>query len=294
MLDFEKFTKDLESVALVPSEPLFVQSKYDKTNLHIRYYSSNNDQGKTLVFLHGGGANMSLGYFQFASQLLKKNKISVCLVDLRGHGKSGGNRGDADSSKVVWQDIDDIIIYLKEKIKVKTIYIGGHSSGAGCCLNYLTRYKYAAIVKGGVFIAPELGPFVEKNSATPIREKSFAVVKHKVWFVIHALTNGLIGGNQKVIHFPMYDKFEDKLGLVSSYTVNMANAVTPRKPLEQLRSVNIPIGIFIAKKDGLFNCDQMLNFIQSAQNQNISTFVLDNNHLDILLNSAGEVTDYLC
>ena len=46
-----------------------------------------------VVFYHGGGAHGGAGYIDFCRSLSENSSVNIYLVDMRGHGQSGGPRG---------------------------------------------------------------------------------------------------------------------------------------------------------------------------------------------------------
>ena len=76
-------------------------------------------------------------YQYLASDLSSKYHITVYTPDLRGHGESGGKRGDTSSKEQVWVDISTMIDLVQKENPNLPVYLVGHSSGAGLLLNYL-------------------------------------------------------------------------------------------------------------------------------------------------------------
>lgn len=86
---------DAAKDAPAPPEPLFVEST-DSVLLAIREYEpKNSPPSAALVFYHGGGAHSGAGYQLLARGLVEDYNLRVFTPDLRGHGASGGPRGDA-------------------------------------------------------------------------------------------------------------------------------------------------------------------------------------------------------
>ena len=54
----------------------------------------------------------------------------VFQYDLRGHGKSGGERGYIDPFTQYMEDLDDCIKHLRDNYKMQNYIIYGHSMGA--------------------------------------------------------------------------------------------------------------------------------------------------------------------
>lgn len=106
-----------------------------------------------LLFLHGGSFN-SRRYVTLAEQL-KNSSILIFLLDMRGHGDSGGIRGDTSYIGQLEDDLEDIIKIIRIRYPDSKLLIGGHSSGAIVLLRYINKYKVQK-VDGFIFIAPAL------------------------------------------------------------------------------------------------------------------------------------------
>merc|ERR1711862_115819 len=121
--------------------------------------------------------------------------------DLRGHGNSGGRRGDSPSSEQVFEDVNSVFEHVLAQMGDLNlpVYLGGHSSGAGLVLNYATKTTMASTFKhqvsGYILVAPQLGPHAhvghDKNATN---REEFAKVKIYP-FILNALF-GIMG------HYP--------------------------------------------------------------------------------------------
>lgn len=94
-----------------------------KTYLNINL-ASNADVA--LILIHGL-AEHSGRYTEFIKNITQN--ISVFAMDIRGHGKSVGKRGDSQSIKKVLDDVDRVYNYISSNYKFKKIGIFGHSVG---------------------------------------------------------------------------------------------------------------------------------------------------------------------
>ncbi|MEK8128701.1 alpha/beta hydrolase [Paenibacillus filicis] len=73
----------------------FVESG-DHVRLAYRAYTPANPKA-VVIFYHGSGANSAAGYQPIGEELSQAYGIATYLPDIRGHGMSGGPRGDAPS-----------------------------------------------------------------------------------------------------------------------------------------------------------------------------------------------------
>ncbi|MBP3630150.1 MAG: alpha/beta fold hydrolase [Clostridia bacterium] len=94
---------------------------------------------KAVVLIHGL-CEHSGRYADFISELNQSN-ISVFAIDLRGHGKTVGKRGDSESFIKVLDDVNIVIDYIKMNYDFKQIGIFGHSIGGLVASTYASSYK---------------------------------------------------------------------------------------------------------------------------------------------------------
>ncbi len=185
---FEEIKKISEMV--LPATGFFKSSD----GVDLSYYSYEPvSAGKTdgaVIFIHGGGA----GYQKLAEDLSTKHNIAVYFMDIRGHGNSGGPRGDSPSIGQVQLDLKFFIQFVKGKNPDVPLFLAGHSSGGALVLNYLT-WNSDKNLKGYVFISPELG---YKSKIARKDRVDFAKVKIAV-FIKNAMTGGRFGHEKAVI-----------------------------------------------------------------------------------------------
>lgn len=90
------------------------------------------------IFYHGGGAHSGAGYAHLAAGLRDGSGVAVYTPDIRGHGHSQGERGDAPSTEQLFRDVDGFVDLVRGAHPDRPLFVGGHSSGAGLVLNYAT------------------------------------------------------------------------------------------------------------------------------------------------------------
>ncbi len=256
-------------------------------NLKITYYTFSPEKPTAkLIFLHGGGAYSKLGYFHLAKDLKEKYNIQTILIDLVGHGKSDGRRGDCSSPKSVYEDIDQLAQLVNTDNT--PIYLGGHSSGGGMILNY-KKWGKDSVFSGYIFISPEFG---YKSKTEREGRTEFGDVK--VWkFALNAMSFGLLFQHSYAVEFNYPEELIKAESLiVTKLTVNMANASTPKKPKKQIAVINKPIAIFVGKNDELFDPAKVVEYKEYQANKNpnsVSEIIDDENHLSILLNIGDKM-----
>jgi acylglycerol lipase len=210
-----------------------------------------------VLFYHGGGAHSGAGY-QFLGNGLQTNfNIAVYMPDIRGHGASGGRRGDAPNPKQVWDDITTFVKFVRTQHPHLPLFIGGHSSGAGLILNYIGQPNHES-AEGYMFLSPQLGrqALIDRPEITT----PFAVVDASA-FTAYAMSGGTAHGNEYAVKFNYpAEVLEADRGLVAAITVNMSVALIPSSPQQQFASLDRPFGLWIGAEDELFVPERVLAF----------------------------------
>ena len=131
----------------------------------------------------------------------------------------------------IWEDIKTIITLIKNQYNNTPILLGGHSSESGFLLNYLGNFGQANL-SGVVFLSPQWG--FRSNTTKPDISK-FASVKIPL-FAFNVMSFGLAFGHSVAVTFNIPGQVKLDPRIVTSNTVNMANALTPSNPEKQLVS----------------------------------------------------------
>lgn len=92
--------------------------------LNVNFYEQHTND-TTIIFTHGLG-EYSKSYEE-AAKFFHKNGFSVITYDIRGHGKSEGERGSVDSYKSFINDLDALVNIAYKN--TKNVFLVGHSMG---------------------------------------------------------------------------------------------------------------------------------------------------------------------
>ena len=259
----------------------------DGVKLFYRRYAPASPRA-VVLFFHGGGAHSGAGYQYLGSGLQTQFDTTVYMPDIRGHGASGGVRGDAPSPKQVWVDITTFIKHIRTEFPQLPLFLGGHSSGAGLILNYTSQPDHE-LVDGYIFLSPEFG--FRSKTARPSLSTPFAAV-NVLPFIINAMSGGRLWGHSHAVHFnyPL-DVLASDPGLVAFNTVNMANAITPSAPHQQFSAIDRAFGLWIGADDELIMPAMTVAFADLAVLVRVDSeakIIPDAKHLSILV-KAHEV-----
>jgi pimeloyl-ACP methyl ester carboxylesterase len=249
-----------------------------------------------LIFYHGGGAHCGAGYKTIGYRLSTEYQVAVYLIDIRGHGKSGGPRGDATSVIHVYKDITTMILHLRSRLNKHKIFLGGHSSGAGLVLNY-SSWNNKESVDGYVFLAPNLGYRSKTERSFLNNNKRSFSTKNLQNIILYDMSNGMFFGHERAVCFNYPKEILESDHLIVPYnTVIMARALTPNDPHKQIALIDKPFGLWIGSKDELFDPPNVVSLVdkEKAIHSNSEVGIISGaTHLSILLNGYRYIGEWM-
>ena len=271
--------------------PQFIQAS-DGTPLSYRRYTPAAPRA-ALLFYHGGGAHSGASYQYLGNGLPAQFATVVYTPDIRGHGASGGPRGDSPSPKQVWEDVTTCLRLIRTEYPQLPLFLGGHSSGAGLALNYASQAGHEA-VNGYVFLSPQLG--VQAHVDRPALAAPFARVDASA-FAAYGASQGQSHGHDYAVQFnyPAEVLARDP-GLVGAITVNMSLALIPSDPRGQFAALDRPFGLWIGSEDELFLPDRVLAFADLAESvraNSQSAVIPGARHLSVLLKAHETIGPWI-
>lgn len=122
----------------------------DGTEIFAQKWEGNENPKAVIGLIHGMGEH-SGRYAEWASRFVNDG-YAVVAYDQRGHGRSGGNRGHADSFEVLYDDAQDFLSKIKEQFPDNTYILYGHSMGGDVLSNFLIRRK--PDIQGAILSSP--------------------------------------------------------------------------------------------------------------------------------------------
>jgi acylglycerol lipase len=105
-----------------------------------------------VILVHGLGEHIHR--YVYWADLFKKEGIGFTGVDLPGHGRSEGKRGNIKSYALLGEMLDILLSSCKQTFPGVPVYIYGHSLGGGIVLDYLLRKNPK--IKGAIVTSPWL------------------------------------------------------------------------------------------------------------------------------------------
>lgn len=237
------FASDYKHVEAIIPVPAFLEAS-DGCQLAYFVHHAANQQPTTsvMLFYHGGGAYQVGVYQQMAYALAVGHGITSYLFDIRGHGASAGERGDAPSVERVMLDVQEAVAFVQAKHPQGALFLAGHSSGCGLLLN-AQQQGYIKSVAGLIFIAPFLGA----DSKTALQSDFIKTVR--VWpFIWHGITGWGTHTPAVYFNYPATMRVHSP-HLLDYYTIGMALAVTPKHADACLKDISLPLHIIVGKND---------------------------------------------
>ncbi|WP_028863578.1 alpha/beta hydrolase [Psychromonas aquimarina] len=247
-----------------------------------------------LVFYHGAGAHSGLTYNHIGVGLRDDFDIAVYMPDIRGHGASGGDRGDTPEVEQVWLDINSIIKQARSKYPDLPVFVGGHSGGAGLALNY-SSWESRADTAGYVFLSPYFGFRSETNYDDDDDSRFEFSTVNTSDFIFNSISGGLLFGHAKAINFNFPERvLKNNPEIVTFNTVNMSNAVTPHSPDEQIAEL-AKFGLWIGRQDEAFDPLKVTRFASDnskTDNKEIK-MVEKENHFSLIISASNYIGPWI-
>jgi len=112
---------------------------FDGLEMYGRAWTPAGKPKATVVLVHGHGEHT--GRYEHVAAVLTKKGYALLGFDLRGHGKSGGKRGQTPSYQALLDDIGAFLKQAGERYPDLPCFLYGHSLGGNLVLNFALRRK---------------------------------------------------------------------------------------------------------------------------------------------------------
>ena len=126
-----------------------------------------------VCLVHGLGEHSSR--YSHVAQVLTGAGFVLNTFDLRGHGKSPGQRGHVQSYEALMDDIQLLLDDTARRFPVKPIFLYGHSLGGNLALNFVLRFKPDL---AGVIAT---SPMLRLTFEPPKTKVNLAKVMNRIW-----------------------------------------------------------------------------------------------------------------
>src|SRR5512146_2483768 len=106
---------------------------------HVQGWEPDKRAKAVVVLIHGLGEHT--GRYAHVGKAFAKAGYALVGFDLRGHGRSGGPRGDIPSYDSLLDDIGDFLAQMQARYARKPVFMYGHSLGGNLAMNFVLRRK---------------------------------------------------------------------------------------------------------------------------------------------------------
>lgn len=133
------------------------EHKFIKLRDGIELHSEIKEKGHNVWLIATHGIGEHLGRHHYLQELFN-HEFNICQYDLRGHGRSHGERAYVEDFSLFMEDLEEIIEFLKEHYYMKRYVLFGHSMGALITAGYLQNYAKQDFYPERAFLsAPPVG-----------------------------------------------------------------------------------------------------------------------------------------
>jgi len=170
---------------------------YSKDNLHIfaRYWKPEGIVKGTISLIHGLGEH--IGRYTHVGEFFSASGFALLAADMRGHGKSEGQRGHTPSMDALREDITRQVEEAQKQIPGTPIILYGHSLGGNLELSYCIRMhpQIAGVIT--------TGPLLRTGFEPPAWKLSLGRIMRNL-MPTFAMSNGLdrddLSRDRQVVH----------------------------------------------------------------------------------------------
>ncbi len=230
-----------------------------------------------VLIFHGITAHS--GAYEMAGRPISSGGYTTFGLDYRGHGLSGGNRGDSPNKERWIADLAESVKYIKS-LGFSKVIILGHSLGVAsaiCATNANPTEISGLILLSGAYEGKKgLTKPPTLYQKTKILAGSIFRPSHPV---VEYYRDGMTGSKDPLFNF--------------SYTLRFLTMLDV-KQLRLPKNLNIPVLVGIGDKDELFDIDKVKEFYNAVPGNKKEFLVMKNTtHARIPVESWQEIVVWL-
>lgn len=250
----------------------------DGTPLAVRVYDS--PSSIAVVAIHGSSGNGQY-YHPLARHLSGRGKASVYAIDLRGHGASGGRRGDVDYIGQLEDDLTDVVAMVRRERPAVRVVLLGHSAGGGLAVRAAGGGRVPAVA-GYILLAPYLGP-----DAATTKPDSGGWATADIPKIVDIATRTAMGDSSGqgaiVLRFNV-PADEARADQVLAYSYRMMMSYSPRRDLgHDLSAMRGAVLVLVGDRDESFHAERYAPTIAPHAKATV-TVLPDVTHLGLVVN----------
>ncbi len=209
-----------------------------------------------VVLIHGHGEHINR--YQHVAEALTNAGYAMQAFDLRGHGRSAGNRGHTPSYEHLMNDITDFISDAQKRYPGLPVFLYGHSMGGNQVINY--ALKTPGILKGVI----ATGPWLKLAFDPPAAQVMVAKLLNGIapsFSLASGLSQSALSRDLEVVKKYASDPLvHDKIS-VRLYTSMYGNGLWA---LEHAADLKIPMLLMHGSADGLTSAAASEEFAKKA------------------------------
>jgi alpha-beta hydrolase superfamily lysophospholipase len=199
----------------------------------------------TILCIHGFCTDARI--FSYMGTMLSEKGYNVVSIDLPGHGKSGGPRGDLDFD-VCLRSIDQIVRELKKKSRV---FIMAHSLGSTYALWYAHTFKNT--LDGLIILCPyiRIGSIRHRSDADPAFTQFLSLLLHRVFTPRKTVNVAKAFPRYVEISGDQFARMMNDPGVTLEYSYRYLIDIFAMRnsKVSQLSDVSVPVLLLHGKKD---------------------------------------------
>ncbi|MDE1876584.1 MAG: alpha/beta fold hydrolase [Thaumarchaeota archaeon] len=242
--------------------------------INIMKYSSPMPSDKIVLCIHGFCCDARI--FDYLGKTLSNNGFNVYSIDLPGHGKSYGEKGDLDFDKCL-ESIHELVTKLKGTSK---LFILAHSMGCTHALWYAHTFKKS--IDGLILFAPYVRmPSIKKRSEVEPSNSLFLyfLLRKMLTPTTKILITKELPNFLKIGGIEIEQMLNDKsLNFYYTYRYIVDVLALRNTKISALTDVDVPLLILHGKKDRNVFSEVGVQFCDLAKSVDKKINVLDCDH----------------
>ena len=244
-------------------EPHELVRTSDGAVLFLRHWVASGGSRSAILLLHGITA-YSEPYGKLLAEDLARAGVDVFGLDLRGHGRSDGVRGDYPSGERLASDLGETVAFLKDRFA--TVVVLGHSLGILSAAVAVRQRPDAidglVLLSGGRQVRP--GAYA-KPTARAALKALLGVALFPRRRLIEYRRTGMVGTDDPLFNFRYSARFFSAIyGMSPGSVLKMMRRNTIDSPnLKALGKRDIPVWLGIGDQDEVFAVDSARAFFDS-------------------------------
>jgi acylglycerol lipase len=275
-------TEEAAELRLEYSGPHSTFTTSDGETLFIRRWNPDtvaaSKQDIAILFYHGVTAYS--GAYEMAGVPISEAGYNVFGLDYRGHGLSGGNRGDARSKERWTADLAESVKYIKT-MGYKRVIVMGHSLGvaAAICAADAVPDEIAGVVLLSGAYESKTGNSVDQLSLFQKARIFSSAIFRPSHQVVEYYRDDMLGMNDPLFSY--------------KYTVRFLTMLDVKK-LRLPATMNVPVLVAVGDQDEMFEVEKVREFYDQIPQTNKEFLVWKGaTHANISRDNWEQIVDWL-